>query len=117
MVACQARTLRIVLGVLAALVALGCAHNKRAKTSVLARSSFDFQCPEEDIELTTIDSEGARDLASQIAASGCGHRAVYVFLPDTNTWVLNGVVREAPPDYDPTAFGAGQTSDGVQSSP
>ncbi|MEM9729728.1 MAG: hypothetical protein AAF997_14155 [Myxococcota bacterium] len=77
-----------------------CAHNKRANRTVLARSSFDFQCPEGDIELTVLDDEGARDLASQIAARGCGSQAVYVYVPDTNTWVLNGPVRPTDAEVD-----------------
>jgi hypothetical protein len=28
---------------------------------------------------------------------GCGKKAVYVYYPDTNTWILDGVVASAPP--------------------
>lgn len=86
-------TRRLSCLIIALVMVAACAHNKRATTTVLARSSFDFQCPESEIELTVIDDEGARDLASQIAARGCGSQAVYVYVPDTNTWVLNGPVR------------------------
>jgi hypothetical protein len=50
-----------------------------------------------ELTLTVLDTEGARDLASQIAVEGCGKKAVYVYYPDTNTWILDGVVASAPP--------------------
>ncbi len=74
-------------------VSLGaCKHNKRANTLVTQRASFDFPCHQSELTLTTLDTEGARKLASQIAVHGCEKKAVYVYSPDTNTWVLNGVV-------------------------
>ncbi|MGB5810576.1 MAG: hypothetical protein WBG86_08610 [Polyangiales bacterium] len=89
---------------LLSVVAFGCGHNRRSATTVLTRASFDFQCPKEQIELIVIDEEGARNLASQIAAHGCAKKAVYVFVPDTYTWVLNGAVTPADVVHDPNAY-------------
>ncbi|MDH3622661.1 MAG: hypothetical protein OEQ49_02215 [Myxococcales bacterium] len=89
---------------LIATVGFACGHNKRANKTVLDRASFDFQCPKEEIELIVIDEEGARNLASQIAAHGCEKKAVYVFFPDVDTWVLNGSVGPAPVEHDPDAY-------------
>ncbi len=95
---------RLILALLIATVAVACGHNRRASKTVLDRASFDFQCPREEIELIVIDEEGARNLASQIAAHGCEHKAVYVFFPDVDTWVLNGTVGPAPVEHDPDAY-------------
>ncbi len=95
---------RIPLVLLIATVGFACGHNKRATKTVLDRASFDFQCPKEEIELIVIDEEGARNLASQIAAHGCEKKAVYVFFPDVDTWVLNGSVGPAPVEHDPDAY-------------
>lgn len=45
-----------------------------------------------------LDDEGARDMASQIAVEGCGKRAVYIYYPDTDTWILDGEVTQLPAD-------------------
>lgn len=95
---------RLTLALLIATVAVACGHNRRATKTVLDRASFDFQCPREEIELVVIDEEGARNLASQIAAHGCEQKAVYVFFPDVDTWVLNGTVGPAPVEHDPDAY-------------
>ena len=95
---------RLLFLVLIAIVGVACGHNRRSTKTVLDRASFDFQCPREEIELIVIDEEGARNLASQIAAHGCEHKAVYVFFPDTDTWVLNGSVGPAPAEHDPSAY-------------
>jgi len=95
---------RLALALLIATVALACGHNRRSTKTVLDRASFDFHCPREQIELIVIDEEGARNLASQIAAHGCEHKAVYVFFPDVDTWVLNGSVAPAPVEHDPGAY-------------
>ncbi len=83
---------------------LSAAHNKRSERTVLDRASFDFHCPKEQIELIVLDEEGARNLASQIAAHGCEKKAVYIFYPDTDTWVLNGSIAHAPAEHDPGAY-------------
>ena len=39
-------------------------------------------------------------MASQIAVNGCGMKAVYIYYPDTNTWILDNVVAPAPPNEE-----------------
>ncbi len=95
---------RLTLAFLIATVAVACGHNRRASKTVLDRASFDLQCPREEIELIVIDEEGARNLASQIGAHGCEQKAVYVFFPDVDTWVLNGSVGPATAEHDPDAY-------------
>jgi hypothetical protein len=87
----------LILVTLALLSMTACKHNSRARTTVQQRAAFDFPCPQSELTLTVLDTEGARDLASQIAVEGCGKKAVYVYIPDTNTWILDGVVASAPP--------------------
>jgi hypothetical protein len=95
---------RLSLLFLMATVGFACAHNKRSERTVLERASFDFHCPKDQIELIVIDEEGARNLASQIAAHGCEKKAVYIFYPDMDTWVINGSVSAAPTEHDPNAY-------------
>jgi len=95
---------RLSLLLLMATVGFACAHNRRSERTVLERASFDFHCPKDQIELIVIDEEGARHLASQIAAHGCEKKAVYIFYPDIDTWVINGSVRTTSAEHDPHAY-------------
>lgn len=95
---------RLLFVVLVVVTGVACGHNKRATRTVLERAAFDFHCPKEKIELIVIDEEGARNLASQIAAHGCEKKAVYVFHPSIDTWVVNGAVSSAPVEHDPNAY-------------
>ena len=82
------------LCIVAFLVTVGtaCQHNERAQTTVLRRAAFDFPCDESELRLAVLKARGARYMASHMAAFGCGKRAIYVFDPDGNTWVLDGAV-------------------------
>jgi len=77
---------------------VACKHNSRAQTTVRQRATFDFACAQSELTLTVLDSEGARDMASQIAVQGCGKKAVYIYYPDTDTWILDGAVVPASTD-------------------
>ena len=81
-------------------VGAACKHNKHANTTVRSRAMFDFACPEDALTLRVVDVEGARKLSSQIAVYGCDKKAVYVYVPDIDTWVINGAVSEMPTDFD-----------------
>ncbi len=70
-------------------------HDERATTTVLRRAAFDFPCDESELTLAVLEARGARYMASHMAAYGCGKRAIYVFDPDSNTWVLDGAVSPA----------------------
>ena len=61
---------------------------------------FDFSCSETELNLTVIDTEGARNMASQIGVHGCGQKAVYAYYPDSDTWLLDGAVTPMPADYE-----------------
>jgi hypothetical protein len=63
--------------------------------NVRNRASFELQCPKEKLELVVLNimgggdpnpSFGGRD-PSQIGATGCGHRAVYLWTNEG--WVMN----------------------------
>jgi hypothetical protein len=83
------------------LVAAGaCKHNKKANTTVRARASFEFPCPKDELTLRVGDTQGARKLASMIGAYGCGKKAVYVYAPDIDTWVIDGAISEMPDDFE-----------------
>jgi hypothetical protein len=90
-----------------------CKHNKNANTTVKHRAGFDLACPEDELVLNVIDTEGARKLSSQIAVYGCGQKAVYVYYPDGNTWVIDGIVTPMEEDWEvppPITSGAGKKS-------
>ena len=90
------------LGLVALLVVVGaaCKHNKHATTTVRNRAMFDFPCAKDELTLKVGDVQGARKMATQIAAYGCGKKAVYIYVPNTDTWILNGAVSEIPEDFD-----------------
>ena len=91
---------RLVLVTLLLLAAVACKHNKKANTTVRSRASFEFNCPKEELTLRVGDTQGARKLASMIGAYGCGKKAVYVYAPDIDTWVIDGAITEMPEDFD-----------------
>ena len=95
---------RLLLVTLLVSTGIACKHNKHATTTVRNRAMFDFPCPKDELTLRVADVQGARKLATQIAAYGCGKKAVYVYVPETHTWVLNGAVSEIPADFDMTAL-------------
>jgi hypothetical protein len=76
--------------------AAACKHNKQANTTVRERAAFDLLCPPDELKLGVVDTEGARNLATQIAVYGCQKKAVYVYYPDTDTWVIDGAISELP---------------------
>ena len=100
---------RLLLVTLLVTAGAACKHNKHGNTTVKNRAMFDFPCPKDELTLKVADVHGARKLSTQIAAYGCGKKAVYVFVPDTNTWVINGAVSEIPEDFDLDAAVTGQT--------
>jgi len=78
----------LLVGVTAILCA-SCSHNSRATKTVTTRAAFDFDCPPEELKLTVLDTEGARNLSSQIGVEGCGKKGVYVYFASTDTWISN----------------------------
>ncbi len=91
--------LRLAILSLLVISAVACKHNKRANTTVRERAAFDLLCDPNELELGVIDTEGARKLVTQIAVYGCDKRAVYVYYPDADTWVIDGAVAEVPEDF------------------
>ena len=81
----------LLVGLVLALCA-SCGHNKHATKTVTTRAAFDFDCPPEELKLTVLDTEGARNLSSQIGVEGCGKRGVYVYLASTDTWISNTTI-------------------------
>ncbi len=90
---------KIAVVILLLVAAAACKHNKNANTTVTRRAAFDFSCPKEELLLNVVDTEGARKMASQIAVRGCGQKAVYVYYPDSNTWIIDGAVTALAADY------------------
>jgi hypothetical protein len=107
---CISQPMRTRLILVAVVLASGaaCKHNSRAQTTVRQRAAFDFPCPQNELTLTVLDTEGARDMASQIAVNGCDKKAVYMYYPDTGTWILDGVVAPALGDGQAQAQDAGR---------
>ena len=91
--------LRLAILSLLLVAAMACKHNKRANTTVRERAAFDLLCEPNELKLGVIDTEGARKLVSQIAVYGCDKKAVYVYYPDADTWVIDGAITEVPPGF------------------
>ena len=106
--------IRLALAALLVTAGTACKHNKRANTTVTRRAGFDLSCPKENLKLNVVDTEGARKMATQIAVQGCDQKAVYVYFPDSDTWVINGIVTPLSADYEvppPIAKGRGKRGD------
>ena len=91
---------RLVIAAVLVVTAVACKHNRRANTTVRERAAFDLLCPANDLKLGVIDTEGARTLATQIAVYGCDKKAVYVYYPDADTWVIDGAISEVPEGFE-----------------
>lgn len=91
--------LRLALFSLLLILPAACKHNKQANTTVRERAAFDLLCHPNELELGVLSTEGARKLASQIAVYGCDKKAVYVFYPDADTWIIDGAITEVPEDF------------------
>ncbi len=105
---------RLAIAVLLVTAGTACKHNKKANTTVARRASFDLACPREDLKLNVVDTEGARKMASQIAVRGCEQKAVYVYYPDSDTWIIDGIVTPLAADYQvppPIDKGRGKRGD------
>jgi hypothetical protein len=84
----------LVTAVVAALC-VACGHDKRAMKTVTSRASFELSCPQDELELTVLSTEGARKLANQIGVTGCGQKLVYVYFSSTDTWTPDSVITPA----------------------
>jgi len=105
---------RLALIILVVLAGAACKHNKNATTTVTRRAAFDLACPKEELKLNVVDTEGARKMATQIAVRGCEQKAVYVYYPNADTWVIDGAVTALSPDYQvppPIDKGRGKRGD------
>ena len=102
---------RILIVALLLLAATACKHNKRANTTVVHRAAFDFPCEASELTLTVLDTEGARHMASQIGVYGCDKKAVYAYYPNSDTWLLDGIVSAAPVGYEVPTHGKDERAD------
>ena len=59
-----------------------------AKSSVLKRASFDFDCPENQIESVELSRNDGGSINS-FGVSGCGKKAVFVKPMWDDYWVIN----------------------------
>ena len=106
--------IRLVLAAALVFAATACKHNKSATTTVTRRAAFDLSCPKEELKLNVVDTEGARKMATQIAVRGCDQKAVYVYYPDSDTWIIDGIVTPLSADYQvppPIDKGRGKRGD------
>jgi hypothetical protein len=106
--------IRLILVAALVFAATACKHNKRASTTVTRRAGFDLSCPKEELKLNVVDTEGARKMATQIAVRGCDQKAVYVYYPDSDTWIIDGIVTPLSADYQvppPIDKGRGKRGD------
>ncbi len=106
--------IRLAIAALLVIAGTACKHNKKANTTVMRRAAFDLACPQEDLKLNVVDTEGARKMASQIAVRGCEQKAVYVYYPDSDTWTIDGIVTPLKSEYEvppPIDKGRGKRGD------
>ena len=85
----------LLVSVVVAMLCVACGHDKRAMKTVTARASFELSCPQDQLELTVLSTEGARKLASQIGVTGCGQKVVYVYFSSTDTWTSDSAITPA----------------------
>ena len=85
----------LLVSVVVAMLCVACGHDKRAMKTVTARASFELSCPQGQLELTVLSTEGARKLASQIGVTGCGQKVVYVYFSSTDTWTSDSAITPA----------------------
>jgi hypothetical protein len=81
--------------VVVAALCVGCGHDKRAVKTITSRASFDLSCPEDELELKVLATEGARKLASQIGVTGCGKKTVYIYFASSDTWIADSAITPA----------------------
>jgi hypothetical protein len=82
----------LLVSAVVATLCVGCGHDKRAMKTVTARASFELSCPQDQLELTVLSTEGARKLANQIGVTGCGQKVVYVYFSSTDTWTPDSAI-------------------------
>lgn len=82
----------LLVSVVVAMLCVACGHDKRAMKTVTARASFELSCPQDQLELTVLSTEGARKLANQIGVTGCGQKVVYVYFSSTDTWTPDSAI-------------------------
>jgi hypothetical protein len=82
-----------------ATVSIGCAGpsidtNQELRNAALNRAVFDLACARE--KLSSLDLEGGTGdtKVSTLGIQGCGKKAVYVRVPDSDRMVLNGQVTD-----------------------
>ena len=63
--------------------------------TVTARASFELSCPQDELELSVLSTEGPRKLANQIGVTGCGQKVVYVYFSSTDTWTSDSAITPA----------------------
>ena len=85
----------LLVSAVVATLCVGCGHDKRAMKTVTARASFELSCPQDQLELTVLSTEGARKLANQIGVTGCGQKVVYVYFSSTDTWTPDSAITPA----------------------
>ena len=85
----------LLVSVVVAMLCVACGHDKRAMKTVTARASFELSCPQDQLELTVLSTEGARKLANQIGVTGCGQKVVYVYFSSTDTWTSDSAITPA----------------------
>lgn len=91
--------MRLILVALLISAGVACKHNKKASTTVRGRASFDLACPEDELTLRVGDTQGARKQATMIGVYGCGQKAVYVYSPGIDTWLIDGQITPMPEDF------------------
>ena len=82
----------LLVSAVVATLCVGCGHDKRAMKTVTARASFELSCPQEELELSVLSTEGPRKLANQIGVTGCGQKVVYVYFSSTDTWTSDSAI-------------------------
>lgn len=82
----------LLVSAMAVTLCVACGHDKRAMKTVTSRASFELSCPQDELELTVLSTEGARKLASQIGVTGCGQKVVYVYFFSTDTWTADSAI-------------------------
>ena len=72
-------------------IALGACVANRSNALVM-RASFDLGCPKEQLQWYQLS-----DNRTVWGASGCSHRATYIYNEKSDQWIMNGSVETTAP--------------------
>ena len=70
-----------------ALLGCGSMYNSGLRDDLVRRASFDFQCPQQQLQFFELSQTNG--IITSYGVSGCGRQATYLLNTASSTWVMN----------------------------